>query len=126
MVILNNDDKLNCAIKNAIENIDDMEDISFSILNQIKREGIQFKRNQYVFLIPISLALILILSIDRLFSVNFEIGRFFDIISTLNNLILILKAVINTHYMAFIISETFIISVILLYLIKKGCLKNEI
>ena len=116
----------NYAIKSAIENVDDMEDISFSILNQIKREEIQDKKNYYVSLVPIFLVFVISLSFNRFYSINLEIGRFFDLISTLNNLSLVLKAAINAHYLTFIISEIFFISVILIYLIKKGCLKNEI
>lgn|GEM_PF-6121261 len=120
------DEKLEFAIKNAIEKIDDMEDISVNILNQIKMERIQANKNHYISLVPIFMVFIIFLSFNGTFNTNFEIGKFFDLISTFNNLSLVLKAVINTHYLTFIISEVFMISVILIYLVKKGCLKNEI
>lgn len=119
-------EKENYAIKNAIEEIDDMEDISFSILNQIRREETMSKSNYYTSLIPIALASIMFFSINRILSADFKIGTFIELITFVNNLVSILKSIISTNYLTFTIYQIFVIFAILIYLIKKGCLKNEI
>ncbi len=121
-------EKMKCEnqhIKNAFETIEEMEDMTFSILKKIRAEQKQDK-NILQSLIPIFIVTLMFISAKNLLNINFEIGNFISLISILNNVNLIIKSLINANYFAFALIQFIIISIIIIFLVKKGCMKNEI
>ncbi|MCL2323071.1 MAG: hypothetical protein FWC47_13335 [Oscillospiraceae bacterium] len=113
----------NRAIKNAFDGIEDMEDISFSILSQIRNEK---KIKVSINLLPVFMVFLIFFSLSGLLKDNFNIEKFINLITILNFISPLIKALISVHYIAFILSEISIIFIIIIFLVQKGCVKNEI
>ncbi len=115
----------NNAIRDAFNTIEDMEDISLDVLKKIKEES--KPRNRILLnLIPVFVVCILYMIIRSLLIVNSNIGSLMNLFNALKNMSFIFKGILKTYDLNIWITNVCLVSIIIIFLIKKGCLKDEI